>query len=443
MEIYNTLTRRKDEFVPINSPVVGMYVCGPTVYDYNHIGHARTYLTFDLLKRFLAFNNYEVKFVQNITDVGHLVNDAESGEDKIEKKAREMEMTTKEVVAHYTEAHLKDLEDLHIEKPDVMPRPSEHIQEIIDFIQDLIDKGYAYVTPRNNVYFNVVKKPDYGKLSGRGLMDIITGTRIEPANDKHSKADFALWKAAPLSSQEMIWDSPWGKGYPGWHIECSVMSQKYLGDTFDIHGAAIELVFPHHENEIAQSETHNDKSMAKYWVHSGMLTIKGEKMSKSLHNTLTIQDALKEYSANEIRLALYSTYYRRPFDYTKEVMEQGVALRKKLFGAFDNLTKNTNKDTWGRMIKALEDDLNTPEALSIWSANVENINWEDTEKLLNIFGLVYPKIEDNPKAKQLADDREEARAKNDFLTADNRKAELYQMGFEVIDSSSGTVYLPR
>ena len=465
--LYNTLSRKKEEFKSIEPGKVGMYVCGSTVYDYDHVGHARTYLNFDLLRNFLEFDKYEVKFVSNITDVGHLVNDQESGEDKVEKKAREMDMTAAEVADFFTSAHLKDLEDLNIKKPDVMPKASENIKEIIAFIEELINKGYAYITDRGNVYFNVAKDKEYGKLSGRSMMDILTGTRIESAGDKHSMADFALWKAAPLSSKEMIWPSPWGKGYPGWHIECSVMSERYLGKTFDIHGAAVELVFPHHENEIAQSESKNGQSMANYWVHSGMLTINGEKMSKSLHNTVTIQEALKTYSANEMRLAFYSTHYRRPFDWTKQVMEQGIALRKKLFLALNDLPKTTdeatraeplvsssslriahgtstqNKAIYKSIIEALEDDLNTPEAISIWSANIDKINREDTDVLMGIFGLKFNNIEDNPKAKQLSVDREEARAKNDFLTADNRKAELNQEGFEVIDSPQGTIYLSR
>ena len=420
-----------------------MYVCGPTVYDYDHVGHARTYLNFDLLNRYLRFLDYQVKYVQNITDVGHLQNDAEVGTDKIQQKAQDSGESVQQVVDHFTEAHLKDMKDLGIIEPDQLPRASEHIKEIVKFVQGLIDKNFAYVTTQNNVYFSVAKKPDYGKLSRRNLTEILTGTRIDSAKDKRSPADFALWKASPVSVHEMTWNSPWGRGYPGWHIECSAMSQKYLGDSFDVHGSANEHVFPHHENEIAQSESLTGQPMAKYWVHSGMLSFAGQKMSKSLHNTVTVQDALKTYTSNELRLAFYLTHYRRPFDYTKASLEQGVALRHKIFSARDLLPEKTDPAIWASICEALDDDLDTPRALQVWGENAKLINKEDTEKLFQIFGLAYRTIADNPAAAKLAEERDEARTKEDFLTADNRKSELIQLGYEVLDSTHGTQYIPR
>lgn len=442
-QLYNTLSGKKEEFQPLKDKQVSMYVCGPTVYDYDHVGHARTYLNFDLLNRFLRWQDYKVKYVQNITDVGHLINDAEVGTDKIQQKAQDSGETVQQVVEHFTQAHLKDMKGLNILEPDNLPRASEHIKDIITFVKGLVDKNFAYVTTQNNVYFSVAKKADYGKLSRRNLTEILTGTRVDSAKDKRSPADFALWKAAPVSVHEMTWESPWGRGYPGWHIECSAMSRKYLGDSFDIHGSAVEHVFPHHENEIAQSESLTGQPMAKYWVHSGMLSFAGQKMSKSLHNTVTVQDALKNYSANEIRLAFYLTNYRKPFDYRRESMEQGVALRHKLFSAYELLPEKTDPAILESIIEALNDDLDTPKALQTWGENAKLVNMEDTNQLLDIFGLKYTAIKNHPAAAKLAEDREAARSKEDFLTADNRKAELIQLGYEVLDSAHGTQYIPR
>jgi len=443
MELYNTLTNQKEEFRSLKKGQVGLYVCGPTVYDYGHLGHARTYLTFDLLVRFLKELGNKVKYVQNITDVGHLLNDSETGPDKVKTKAQETGQTSEQIVRHYTEAHLKDMKDLHILLPDIQPKASEEIKTIIDFISGLIEKGFAYVTSGGNVYFRVSKKIDYGKLSHRGLAEIITGTRIEPAKDKHSAADFALWKAAPYGAKDMVWDSPWGKGFPGWHIECSAMSRKYLGDEFDIHGSSIEHIFPHHENEIAQSEALTGHIPARYWVHGGMLMINGVKMSKSLKNVVSVQDALKEYSANEIRCAFYQTHYRRPFDYTRAAMEQGVALRRKIFTAYAEAGNQGNPEALEQILADLNNDLDSPKALQVWAAEAKHLSKEQTEKLFQLFGLVFKDIDADVAAAKLKADRQAARQSKDFLTADNRKAELLQMGFEAIDSDDQTIYISR
>jgi len=444
MQLYNTLSAKKEEFHSIALDKVGLYVCGPTVYDYDHIGHARTYLTFDLLNRFLRFSGYDVTYVQNITDVGHLVNDAETGTDKIRQKAQETGASTSEIITHFTQAHLKDLRALNILLPSHSPKASDHIKEIITFIKELITDNYAYVTDLGNVYFSVARKSDYGKLSRRGVAEILTGSRVEPARDKRSPADFALWKAAPLGAKDLTWESPWSRGFPGWHIECSAMSRQYLGDTFDIHGSAVEHVFPHHENEIAQSEALTGKPLANWWIHAGMLTVNGAKMSKSLRNTVSVQDTLKEYSANELRLALFQTHYRKPFDYTKQAMAQGVSLRSKFFLAYAGaLPENSDRALWDEIISALEDDLDSPRALAAWSEGIGRLNREDTDQLFAVFGLSFKKATDNDKVAELIRERDRARSQKDFLTADNRKAEIVQLGFEVIDTDRESLYLPR
>lgn len=443
LQIYNTLTSKKAEFKPIKAGEVAMYVCGPTVYDYDHVGHARTYLSFDLLHRLLRHYGYKVNYIQNITDVGHLVNDAEVGADKIQQKAAETGQTPRQIAEHFTTAHLADLKSLHILSPTVSPKASEHIQEIQDFISGLINAGIAYVTNLGNVYFAVAKDPDYGKLSHRGLTEILTGTRVESASDKRSPADFALWKTSRVNDPELTWDSPWGRGFPGWHIECSAMSRQYLGDTFDIHGSAIEHVFPHHENEIAQTESLTGKPMANYWVHSGMLTVDGKKMSKSLHNQVNVHDALKEYSANEIRLAFFQTHYRKPFDYTKEVMEQGKALRRKIFQTLPTLPGTAGEEYLQEIITALSDDLDTPTALYLWNEHYQELGQKETHMLFELFGISYLEFSQNTQAQELAKQRDDARARNDYLTADNRKAEIMQLGYEAVDTPGGSNFVPR
>jgi len=443
LQIHNTLTGKKEEFKPIDSKKVSMYVCGPTVYDYDHIGHARTYLSFDLLHRLLRYLGYQVNYIQNITDVGHLVNDAEVGADKIQKKAAETGQTPRQIADHFTQSHLEDMAKLHILPATQFPRASESIKEIQEFITGLINAGFAYVTNQGNVYFAVSKKVDYGKLSHRSLSELLTGTRVETAPDKRSTADFALWKSSQINHPEMTWDSPWGRGFPGWHIECSTISRQFLGDTFDIHGSAVEHVFPHHENEIAQSESLTGKPLANYWIHTGMLTVDGKKMSKSLHNQINVKDALKDYSANEIRLAFYQTHYRKPFDFTKEVMEQGIAFRKKIFQAYPNLKETAGETYLTEIVNSLSDDLYSPTALQIWGEEYRNLGQKETDVLFDLFGLKYQTIDQDTEAQELAEERDAARQRNDYLTADNRKAEIIQRGFEVVDTADSTNYIPR
>ena len=280
LHVYNSLTRKKELFQPIHAPHVGMYVCGPTVYGDAHLGHAKSYVSFDVIRRYLSYLDYKVRYVQNITDVGHLVGDGEEGEDKISKKALVERVDPMEIAETYTYTYFRDMDALSVQRPDISPRATGHIPEQITMIQDLIDKGYAYAID-GNVYFDIQSAPNYGQLSGRNVENASSGTRIKSASDNRNPADFALWKKAD-DKHLMKWPSPWGVGYPGWHIECSAMSIKYLGAHFDIHGGGIENQFPHHECEIAQAECSTGKSFAKYWLHNNMVTLDGQKWENPL-----------------------------------------------------------------------------------------------------------------------------------------------------------------
>ena len=285
--VYNTISRKKEEFKSINKGFVGMYVCGPTVYGYPHLGHAKSYVSFDIIYRYLLSKGYKVKYVQNITDVGHLVGDAESGEDKIERIAKLEQIDPVEIAYKFENIYFDNMRSLNVLRPSISSRATGHIIEIINDVKTLIDKGYAYSTNEGNVYYRIKKFPKYGSLSNRTLENSLSGERIEIASDKENPADFALWKKAE-KGHIMKWPSPWGEGYPGWHIECSVMSRKYLGDTFDIHGGGMDNIFPHHECEIAQSEALTGKPFVNYFIHNNLVTVNGQKMGKSLGNFLIL-----------------------------------------------------------------------------------------------------------------------------------------------------------
>ncbi len=309
MRIHNTLGRRKEEFTPLSGNRVGMYVCGVTVYDFCHIGHARSILVFDMVYRYLKKKGYDVIYVRNFTDV----------DDKIINRANKEGVSTKEIAERYIEAFYQDVDALGAERPDVEPRATEHIQEMIELIRRLQEKGLAYEVD-GDVYYEVRRFPAYGKLSGRSLEEMMAGARIEVDEKKKDPLDFALWKASKPG--EPWWDSPWGRGRPGWHIECSAMSMRYLGETLDIHGGGMDLIFPHHENEIAQSEGATGKPFARFWIHNGFVNINKEKMSKSLGNIILIRDILKRWDAEVLRLFLLKTHYRSPIDFTFDVMEE-------------------------------------------------------------------------------------------------------------------------
>ena len=334
LRVYNTLTRRYEVFEPITPGIVKMYVCGPTVYDYSHLGHARTYVAFDVIKRYLMLKGYDVIHVQNITDI----------DDKIINRAREEGVSWREIADRFTKDYLEGLEKLNIHVH-IHPRVSEHIKDIIEFIEDLIEKGYAYVAPSGSVYFDVDRYDDYGRLSGR-LRKELWGQEEEFVKEKKNPYDFALWKAAKPG--EPWWESPWGKGRPGWHIECSVMSSKYLGEQFDIHGGGQDLIFPHHENERAQSEARfGKKPWVKYWLHTGLFRVSGEKMSKSLGNIITLKEVFKRWRPEVIRLWLATIHYRKPVEFSEESLMQAERAYTRLVNTIETLK---------RLMKELEPD---------------------------------------------------------------------------------------
>jgi len=316
LRVYNSLSREKEEFVPLVPGRVHMYVCGPTVYDDAHLGHGKTYVNFDVLVRYLRYLGYHVRYVQNITDVGHIL---DSGEDRILKGAAREQMHPMELAETYTRRYFRDMDRLNILRPNISPRATGHIPEMIEMIQTLLDKGYAYEA-NGSVYFSVASDKEYGKLSGRRVEDALRGTRVDLREEKREPSDFALWKRAE-PEHIMRWNSPWGEGFPGWHIECSAMSAKYLGQPFDIHGGGVENKFPHHECEIAQAEAATGKPFARYWLHNGMLMIRGEEMHKSLGNFLTLEQAYGRWDPMAIRFFILLSHYRGPIDFTPEAVE--------------------------------------------------------------------------------------------------------------------------
>ena len=368
MKVFNTLSGQKEEFLP-QSDEVKMYVCGVTPYDEAHLGHAMSYIIFDVIQRYLQFRGYKVKYVQNVTDI----------DDKIIDRANKLGISTRELAEKFTASFFADMEALNISKPDVTPYATEEIPKMIEIVQGLIDKGYAYPS-QGSVYFRVRNVPDYGKLSHRTLESVMAGMRIEAGGEKEHPMDFVLWKAS--KPDEPAWESPWGPGRPGWHIECSAMSLKYLGNTLDIHGGGQDLVFPHHENEIAQSESFTGvKPFVKYWLHNGMVQLGEEKMSKSLGNLITIKEALEKYSADAIRIFALGSHYRSPLTYSEEILEAAESARWTLVRAYSGVTHTGDKGEAldaepyrKQFIGAMDDDFNTPQALAVLFDLVRAIN---------------------------------------------------------------------
>ncbi len=317
LKIYNTLTKTKEKFVPLNPPFVGIYVCGPTVYDDPHLGHAKSYVSFDVVIRFLRASGYKVRYVQNITDVGHLLGEDE-GEDRVQKKARLEKLEPVEIAQKYERIYFNYMDLLNCLRPDISCRATGHIPEMIDIVKILLDKGFAYQTD-GNVYFDISKFKEYGKLTGRKVEELLHGTRVQTADDKRHAADFALWKKAD-DLHIMKWNSPWGEGYPGWHLECSVMSMKYIGPTLDIHGGGLDNQFPHHECEIAQSEAATGEQFVRYWMHNNMVSVEDQKMSKSLGNSITIEDLIENYDPMTVRFFILQGHYRSPQVFSKEAL---------------------------------------------------------------------------------------------------------------------------
>ncbi len=377
LTIYNTLSRKKEEFIPLVPNRVHIYVCGPTVYGHPHIGHAKSYISFDAVVRYFRYLGYRVKYVQNITDVGHLTDDADEGEDKIQKQARAEKLDPMEIAEHYTWSYFDDMQKLGVIRANIFPRATGHIPEQIDVVQTLVEKGYAYEV-NGNVYFDVSKFKEYGKLSGRNVEEMEAGARVEVNPEKKHPADFALWKKAE-SGHLMNWKSPWSEGYPGWHIECSTMSMKYLGETFDIHGGGIENIFPHHECEIAQSEAATGKPFVRYWMHNNMVTVDGTKMGKSLGNFITVKDALKKYTPVTLRYFVLSSHYRSALDFSDEALEAAQKGIERLLGTIRNLKNSLakagavsdfqppfNLDEFRmRFEEMMNDDFNTPRAIAV------------------------------------------------------------------------------
>ncbi len=373
IRVFNTLGRRYEVFETLEPGLVKMYVCGPTVQDVAHLGHARTYIAFDAIIRFLEYYGYKVFYVRNITDVGHLRE--ETGEDRVIEGARRERLQPMELVDKYMFSFFQDMDALGVRRPNIQPRASMHILDMIEMVKGLIEKGYAYVVD-GNVYFDVSAFPDYGKLSGIKYEELIKH-RIEPDPRKRNPADFALWKKAE-KGYLLKWNSPWGEGFPGWHIECCVMAMKYLGEQIDVHGGGQELILPHHENEIAQAEAYTGKKpFARYWLHTGYLTINGEKMSKSLGNFISIKDALKKYEADVIRLFILSAHYRSQIDYNENSLKQAKANLERIRETLDQLHELLEESekrgeklpeevegSKRRFVEAMEDDFNTPKALA-------------------------------------------------------------------------------
>jgi cysteinyl-tRNA synthetase len=452
MKVYNTLSGKKEEFQP-QGDVVTMYVCGVTPYDDAHLGHAMSYIIFDVIRRYLKFRGYKLKFVQNVTDI----------DDKIIARANQRGVSTRELAEKYTASYKEDMESLNIEPPDENPYATDVIPDMIEVIQGLIDKGYAYPAG-GSVYFRVRNVPDYGKLSHRSLDSMRSGTTCEIGEEKEDPMDFVLWKAAKPG--EPKWPSPWGEGRPGWHIECSAMSLRYLGETIDIHGGGQDLVFPHHENEIAQSESFTGKPFVKYWLHNGLVQLGEEKMSKSLGNLITIRDALKKYSADALRIFILSSYYRSPLTYTEEAIEaaeRGADRLRQVVGGGGNTapgTKGIDVEPYRqRYIEAMDDDFNTAQAIATLFDLAREINRADEsgldarkaretlKELGGILGLTFEAPEEEPldadlqeRINKLIEERIAARKAKNFQLADDIRRSLGELGITLEDTPQGTVW---
>ncbi len=460
MKLFNTLTNKKEEFIPINDGEVNIYVCGPTVYNFIHLGNARPFTVFDVLRRYFMYKGYKVKYVQNFTDV----------DDKIINRSKEEKISPKEVADKYIAEYKKDAEGLGIIPADVHPRVSETMDEIIEFIKILVDKGHAYVSNDGSVYYRVESFPEYGKLSHQSKDELLSGARVEVNDTKENPLDFALWKAK--KEGEPYWESPWGDGRPGWHIECSAMSKKYLGETIDIHGGGRDLIFPHHENEIAQSEACSGKEFAHYWLHNGYINVDDVKMSKSLGNFFTIRDISEKFDLEVVRMFILSVQYRSPINFSDESLRQNQTALERLYNVKNNLVYFISKaedsqiskeeENWlnelNEGIKAfeecMEDDLNTAGALGemFEMAKIINIKASENtsraalEKALDIFmtpakilGILTKEKDEllDEDIQRLIDERQKARAEKNFARSDEIRDLLKEKGIALEDTREG------
>jgi cysteinyl-tRNA synthetase len=480
IQIYNTLTRTKEVFEPLVPGKVGLYVCGPTVYGPPHLGHARSAITFDLIFRFLKQIGYKVRYVRNITDVGHLVADADEGEDKIAQQAKLDELEPMEVVQKYTNLYHKAMNMLNVQSPSIEPRASGHIIEQIEEVKKILNAGYAYES-NGSVYFDVEKfatDHEYGKLSGRKIEDMISNTRtLDGQEEKHSGIDFAIWKKAQ-PEHLMHWPSPWSEGFPGWHIECTAMSCKYLGETFDIHGGGMDLTFPHHEAEMAQAKAAHDKDAVRYWMHNNMITLNGQKMGKSLGNAISLEDFFsgnhplleKAYSPMTIRFFMLQAHYRSTLDFSNEALqasEKGLDRLMKAVARIETLpvseTSTVNISEFAaNCFAAMADDMNSPIAIAFLFEGVKIINSvadgkttitsadrDDLKSLFqtfvfDIFGLKAEDQNENGNSEVLKEVvdllmklRAEAKASKDWKTSDEIRNELAAIGFDIKDGKDG------
>ncbi len=460
MKLYNTMTNKKEEFVPINKDCVMMYSCGPTVYNYFHIGNARPFIVFDTLRRYLEYRGYKVKFVQNFTDI----------DDKMINKAADLGITVAELAEKYISEYFKDADALGIHRATIHPRATENIDAIIELIKKLEEKGYAYNVD-GDVYYSTKKFEGYGKLSHQPLEELESGARIDVNEDKEDPMDFALWKKQKPG--EPAWDSPWGKGRPGWHIECSAMANKYLGSTIDIHSGGRDLIFPHHENEIAQSEAANGCTFANYWVHNGYINIDNQKMSKSLGNFFTVRDVAKEFDYEVIRFFMLSAHYRSPINFSKELMNSSKSALNRIYNCLETLkfqrgaadreefkegeeeTAKALSQRKDQFIAAMDDDLNTASGISAIFDLVSDVNvglskekpskqladyaYGLIKELGGVLGLLEREKEDelSPEISEILRERAAAREAKDWAKSDELRDKLTALGYTVKDTKQG------
>ena len=457
MQIYNTMTRKKEELVAQVPGQISMYACGPTVYNFFHIGNARPFIVFDTMRRYLEYRGYKVRFVQNFTDI----------DDKMIRRANEEHTSVKELGERFIQEYYADADALGVERATANPRATEHIEEIISLVQTLIGKGHAYATENGDVYFSVRSFPGYGKLSGQNIDDLENGARVDPTEEKRDPLDFALWKAEKPG--EPSWDSPWGKGRPGWHIECSAMSMAILGETFDIHAGGQDLIFPHHENEIAQSEAATGRPFARYWMHNGYINVDNQKMSKSLGNFFTVREIAQEFDLEAVRMFMLGVHYRNPVNFSRELIQQSESALIRLRTARERLEEApvaaegspedaafaASLDAYRtRFNEAMDDDLNTADALGVLFELARSSNTFVSEprgkeaiaqteslfdELTGVLGILQHNKEEvfPAEALSLLEQRQQARKAKDFAKADALRDALRDLGYAVEDTAQG------